>query len=355
MLMNSKTNDQFKNQRGLVSIMVTVIIMIILSLIVVGFSRLTRREQRQALDRQLSTQAYYAAETGINDAVEKINSGSVDMSIDYNSDCNQFMAAQSLDPLIDGAGGNVSYTCLFVDPTPPSLEYVNVDVNESKIVPISDKNDGPIDSITISWEAKDGGSNVSGCVVTGSDTPFPKYNEWNTPARVCEAGIMRVDLVPTPGGGINRNDLINKARTFFLYPRDGGSTSGSFGEGYGNQGEIKTTNCNGTGPRLCSFKVTGLGPIKGYTLRLKSIYMSSSVTITAEGGGVPLQLKGAQALVDATGKAVDVLRRVQVRVPISNIGGTFPEFAVQTVDTLCKKFSVAPGSYTDHGGCGPPP
>jgi len=44
-----------KNQTGLVSIMVTIIMMLVISLIVLGFATVTRRNTREALDRQLST------------------------------------------------------------------------------------------------------------------------------------------------------------------------------------------------------------------------------------------------------------------------------------------------------------
>jgi Tfp pilus assembly protein PilX len=65
--MYSKMTREDK-QAGMVAIMVTMILMIVISLIVVGFAQISRRNQRQALDRQLSTQAFYAAETGVNDA-----------------------------------------------------------------------------------------------------------------------------------------------------------------------------------------------------------------------------------------------------------------------------------------------
>jgi len=66
----SNTESLQRNQSGMVSIMVTMILMIVMSLIVVGFAQVSRRNQRVALDRQLSTQAFYAAESGVNDARE---------------------------------------------------------------------------------------------------------------------------------------------------------------------------------------------------------------------------------------------------------------------------------------------
>ena len=53
-------------------VLLTMILMIVVGLIVLGFAQISRRNQRQALDRQLSTQAFYAAETGVNDAANLI-------------------------------------------------------------------------------------------------------------------------------------------------------------------------------------------------------------------------------------------------------------------------------------------
>ena len=55
------------------SIVASIIIMVILSLIAISFARIMRQEQQQALERQLTTQAYYAAETAVNDVRQEIN------------------------------------------------------------------------------------------------------------------------------------------------------------------------------------------------------------------------------------------------------------------------------------------
>jgi hypothetical protein len=75
--MNIFSNEQqhqsrlagLRREGGFVSIIVCMIIMTILSLITIGFAQIMAREQRQALDRQLSSQAFYAAESGVNDAL----------------------------------------------------------------------------------------------------------------------------------------------------------------------------------------------------------------------------------------------------------------------------------------------
>src|SRR5688572_9640470 len=121
-----------KSEKGIVSIVVTMTIMIVLTLIVIGFAQLSRREQEQAVERQLNTQAFYSAESGVNDAKEKFDAGEVDVSRDYMPDCNEFGAsfATQLDPVISPTS---SYSCLLVDPSPTSLVYGPVEKGNSSI------------------------------------------------------------------------------------------------------------------------------------------------------------------------------------------------------------------------------
>src|SRR4051812_31465613 len=71
--MRYKLQFPAKNEDGLVALLVVGILIILLSLVTVAFTKLMGREARQSLDRVLSTQAYYAAESGINDARDYLN------------------------------------------------------------------------------------------------------------------------------------------------------------------------------------------------------------------------------------------------------------------------------------------
>ena len=55
-----------KNQSGMASIMFAIFMAIVLCLLAVGFATLVRNDQRQTLDKTLSNQATYAAESAIN-------------------------------------------------------------------------------------------------------------------------------------------------------------------------------------------------------------------------------------------------------------------------------------------------
>ncbi len=318
------------HQLGMASIVVTMILMMVISLIVFATAKLSRREQRQSLDRQLNTQAFYAAESGVNDAVKAIEdnfaiNGTL-IDSDYTSDCAQFMAPAAAN-LNSELGPNVKYSCLLVDPTPTTLEG---DINESsRAFPIRDKNDGIIESISIAWQDIDGGTNF------GCPSNLPPIGSWNcTP-------LLRFDVVPTATA--NRTALNNSLMTGFLVPSvsaSAGATTISYSPSNGTAPPIKTSvTCNtDNSPKYCKAVISGLGGTQ-YYLRLKSIYGGAAITVSAQRGGNDIELKDAQVVIDSTGKAVDVLRRIQVRVPI-NAGVNLPDFAIESSNSICKQLEI---------------
>src|SRR4029079_15615056 len=67
-LMNKEFQQKRTSESGIVAILVVIVFSALLAVISIGFSHLMNREARQALDRQLSLQAYYCAESGVNDS-----------------------------------------------------------------------------------------------------------------------------------------------------------------------------------------------------------------------------------------------------------------------------------------------
>src|SRR5690606_21212478 len=108
-----------ENQQGVVSIVVTMIIMVVLTLVVTVFDQLARRDQREVLDRQLCTQALYAAESGINDAQSRVVSDAAN-GVFYNAnDCDDYGSLTNL-----GTADAVT-TCILVNTTPRSIVMPN--------------------------------------------------------------------------------------------------------------------------------------------------------------------------------------------------------------------------------------
>lgn len=333
------------SQGGIVSLAVTVIIVLILSLIIVTFSTLVRREQRQTIDRQLATQAFYAAESGVNDAVKALRSDASLRDFTDTGECGSFITEANLGASRElDAGSGTAYTCLLVDSKGQTIEFTNVSTGDSKIFPVKVDPSGPtISTIRFQWSDTDATEpmDYGSC---GSLGELP--SSW--PSSGCDAGILRVDIVPYDALQ-DRDSLINNSFTAFFQPVPPGETgSVSFSEasGSGKQGKVVGGDCSSAG---CQVDVnTGSLGVRNFWVRVKTIYTSGSkLTVTgADSSGNPLELIGAQYTIDATGKANDVLRRIQVRIPASEISGdgpgglSFPEYVLQTSGSLCKRIEI---------------
>ena len=72
------------NQTGASAIVFTMVFMLVLSLLSVGFAALAQRDQKASLDKTLSSQAQLATEAGVNSVVKYIENG----GLSSNDQCN---------------------------------------------------------------------------------------------------------------------------------------------------------------------------------------------------------------------------------------------------------------------------
>ncbi|HSH55663.1 MAG TPA: VWA domain-containing protein [Candidatus Limnocylindrales bacterium] len=338
-----------QSEQGVVSIMVTMVLMVVITLIVLGFAQLSRREQVQTLDRQLSQQAFFAAESGINDARYTIFKAlQAGKEVQEKDDCetkpqppdnnptpgNPYPA----DPRIDAAN-NVEYTCLLVTTKLPDIQQSLASEGKSVTIPIKPAG-GLVNRIHINWRATERPASTTGCSTTATiptTGSFPKNaaGGWN-----CPFGVLRVDIVPTGPGVIKRDVLLANQKAFFLYPTR--VTHTQTVDYAGPRGAVRAMACTIDG---CDIDMINVGGSTEYAMRFSSIYKGGTFTVSAkDAAGAPLRLQGAQARIDATGKAQNVLRRMQVRVSLLADGGVTSEQAIQSGSSLCKRFSVIPES-----------
>jgi len=336
------------SERGMVSIMTTMVLMIVISLIVLGFAQVSRRNQRESLDRQLSTQAFYAAESGINDVREliqtEINSGA---EIPEKTGCTDTGVGNfygSLNPDIDVAKG-VKYSCMLVDPSPTKLRYSNVGTT-SVVVPMVNKDGSNFSQIKLDWQSKVAGSPTAGCP-NSTNNVFSATGSWST---TCGFGVLRFDLVPAAGNSLNAASLQDNTMTTFVVPMRAGSAGSDSAVDFAG-GSSNTTNrvgliCSATG---CSFTIENLNQ-NAYYMRITSLYRDVALQVSAtNGGGAAIEMEGAQAVIDSTGKAQDVLRRIQVNVPLrATSQNELSDYAIQSTDAICKRFAVMNGGYYDN-------
>ncbi len=332
MVMVKKNNEQ-----GFASIVIALTLITVLVLMTVGFAQLARHEQRNALNKQLSTQAYYAAETGINDTTTDIMAGKI---VSANTNCapNYIPSAtpnsKTLDTTLD-----VSYTCVSVDLTPSTIQYSNIGDGASKTVTFTNASGVPIDKLKISW------SSVSGNF-SAPATPagFKDQGQWTASKY---PAVMEANL--TPLTTVTRPALVAASYTAYGYPvsvsRPG--TDAIYGPSNGpTEGLVSDAYCD-PGTKLCTLTIgnlSALGSIS-YLLHLTNHYDLSNIYVTAEdASGNPVKFKGAQAVIDSTGKARDVLKRLQVRLPLDRTN-VLSNYAIEA-QNVCKRLTTYPVATT---------
>lgn len=328
----AKKNLSIGSQRGMASIVVTTVLIAVIGLLIIGFSLIARRNQKETLDRQLTTQAYYAAETGVND----VRSRAAQAILGGVAVLTQSTCTEGNYPL-PVLGNGVEVTCLTVLDQLKTLEYGAVNDDQDTFVPVIASVAGTqIAKINLVWSSSSGVANpLSTCGDNG--LKLPANSAWGA----CEFGLIRADVVRS-------TDTF--ARTVYLIP----NASGVSAIPLDAVGRVSGASCDSSLNR-CSMTldVSGLGALADrYYLRVRSLYRPAKLAVSAEkSDGTPITLSG-QLQIDSTGKAQDVLRRIQVRVPISPGAANNPFGAIDSSQNVCKRFVVAPGYFTGGGDNG---
>ncbi|SRR6266568_5213051 len=325
-----------KNQSGMVSIMVTMILMIVLSLIVIGFAQISRRNQREVLDRQLSTQAFYAAESGVNDVRNLMATIGAPPAKTACTNSGAFYS--NLQPNINSANG-ISYSCVLVNPTPPILQYNDIDTTAIE-TPIQNVDPAaPIKTLTLTWQPNASVASPLAFCPTSTTNVFSTTVVWK-----CGYGVMRADLVPTDGL-LTANSLAANTMTTFAVPV--GGAPGSlihYAPDNANPNDLTTVLCNTT---QCQLTIDNMQGYNSYYLRLSSLYVGVPLQINGTDiNGKPVNFVNGQVIIDATGKAQDVLRRIQAYVALKpNPSNPNPGNAITSFGPVCKRFTATGGYF----------
>lgn len=336
------------NESGLAAIMVTVFLLVIISLTVLAFAEISRREQRQTLDRQLSNQAFYVAESGINDATKYLRNPdnlAAIVAADYKKEtCS---AAPVIAAQLD-TSATFQEICVLFDRAPKTLEYSSIDGYRGELLSLQTTTDVPPRSVIVEWNDIDGGQNFGGCEAIASIHNYPTQPTYSNN---CDAGILRLSFMPVTNGAISRERLAEDQFTVFLRPtRDTGpglvnySRHASSSE---NEGFVAAADCSSG---KCRATIQGLPPANGLFVKVTSIYSNSALTIEGrDASNQNVRFKEAQIKIDSTGKVSDVMRRMQVRIPFYPQEVTPPGF--ESMNGICKRLDVYSG-YGVANDCG---
>ena len=379
-----------KYHRGAVSIFSVIFAALLLMVLTVGFITLMISAQRRALDNDLSQSAYDSALAGVEDAKRAVSSylkgNSVARSAfndsEKRSDC--YIIARSgingengKETIISSTSGsgkefNQAYTCVNIDMDSDDYLYTAVQ-NKSHIVPLI--SDAEIGSVTVEWFMRsDTGNPAAVATFDGSlgGVGFPVLSGWGGAAGgLTTPPVMRAQLI-SPGEPFIIEDLdgTSASSTLFLRPSSTGANEVIINEGSPARFSINrghdsgdTGSSSGTNPTRIScsstFDLAGYscrailkledgrkiasGAMHSPILRLDTIYGHAPVSVRVSmkaADGSAAKFKGVQPVVDSTGRANDLFRRVKVRLKLGD-DITIPSYAVDLGGSFCKDFSVS--------------
>lgn len=197
-----------KDQKGIASIIIVSILVLLISLVSIGFSRIVNRDVSNAVQDQKAQVANYAAESGINEVV-KLMKANDPLAADQTQ-CNNGLLNK-----LNSTGGlsgdkSTQYTCVLIDTTPSSLSYQKIQSMTSQVIKL--KAGAPMSNIFVTWQSSSG----SDSFVSGNKTQLLDEKTWNTNGYT---PLLRATLYSVPSS----NQLSGAGyseHTYFLYPSD---------------------------------------------------------------------------------------------------------------------------------------
>lgn len=302
-----------KNQSGITSVMFALVFSAVLTMIAIGFAFVVRNDQRQTLDRYLSYQAQYAAESGVNQAINNIRTAQATLGTVPSGDTCQ---------AYDFSGdGSVKATCVTWSTEADYIykESLGSEPFITKLVPVG----GQFSEIKITWQ-KDGAGSYG-----WDSTKLPNIDSTKVP-------ILRMGIMAKNGAGYYGFKQIYILPTDDVYNF---RLSSSAPNQKVTDGGISGAKCNGG---ICEITFTQANN-DGYgtesVLSLSAIDVAADwVQIEVYMGGTQVVLKEAQITIDSNAIAQDVTKRVQARIPF--MADTWNPGFVAAASEICKDIKI---------------
>ncbi len=316
------------NQEGAASLLFTLVMIIIISLLAIGFSVITTNDQKATLDKSVSLQAEYAAQSGINSVVEGI--------INHNSAVSQ--SSTSTCAPTDGViptfpNPNTRITCLKWSYSPQSLVYSSANSLSTIINPVSASGSPTsISEVDITWGPSDSMPKTTYTSFTNSSLSGVVSD--NFP-------ILKI---------VTANFDMSNLTTTYVVPVSGSSSVVALGTPGIN---IISVGCGATSAKTCTAKLKCLQWTANVAnssckatnggLLTTSSFDGSQLSINISGiqstGGAAVQFSNSQVQIDSTAQNGNTVKRLVAGYTIGGASAWSPTLTAATVSTaLCKNF-----------------
>lgn len=323
-------------QRGFVSLLTSIVVGLILIVITVSGITLMIGELRQANDFDQSTKAYFAAESGLEDAVAEVRqalASGVPLDFGNPDDCD----IDAGNPNLSGDNA-VAYTCQLITTVQNQIEG-SLSVEESTVLDFSGLD---FSLLELQWNQR------------GSTDP-----QWNTgsipflfpPGPVWSGrfpAVMEVTITSYPESGTFAAADIT-SNTLVLKPSSAGGSSSVSSNTAAATGPTsvpcRRTSAPGftDGQYACSIDITNFVSNRNYIIRLHARYSRANYAVEIRTAAGVVDIPDSQLTIDVTARAGDIFRRVQARLPIDpqDVQPSPLNYALLGDEAICKVMEVS--------------
>ncbi|MEK7561389.1 MAG: hypothetical protein AAB541_00820, partial [Patescibacteria group bacterium] len=287
-----------QKQDGITSIVVVFVLVTLLTLIGIGFTKVMNRSLQSSAASQQASAANYAAQSGVNDVLSYLKTQPAATA----TKCDDLIKTGA--PLASAAkissDGSTAYTCVLVDPNPTSLYYQGLAPYKSQIVKVTTS--APLSALLFSWQSTNRQHNQF-VPAAGSQALYDEKT-WSDRNY---APPLRLTLYPIPASG-DLSGVQAASKTFLFYPQASGSNSLSFVA----SGDIAQVNCSsknigsfvGSADYDCNLVINNLPSASYFYARFVPYYDQAVVKIKGNDSSVQaIQFKNVQSVIDVTAKS----------------------------------------------------
>ena len=372
--------QSINSQRGVSAIFIVIFASLLLSLIAMSFISLMISDVGRSTDDEQSQGAYDAALAGVEDGKRVLseclqNPASTACAEIDAGQCDTVQAAgingASGDTEADVSSGgndlNMAYTCVIVSREAPdyrgSVSSGTSGGGDAQVVIPLRPASGNLDHILIRWFSKD---DVDGASLTlpAWSTDLPQKSTWP----VSQPPVLRAHLIQYETNNMSAANFDESpyAHTLYLKPSNGAALSpllvfSSDDRRNPSSNILQQVDCSssiGVSGYACEAELDlpslGAGVSRTAYLHLSSFYNNADVqVIMYDSANNSLSFDDVQFIIDSTGRANDLFRRVETRVEVGR-EFPYPRATVDITNNFCKTFSTAdnPSDFV-LGGCDP--
>ncbi|MBW4061312.1 hypothetical protein HJC99_01930 [Candidatus Saccharibacteria bacterium] len=351
-----------RREDGFVSLITAILICLLLLTITTSLIAVQTLTLRQAENTEESQKAYYAAESGAEDAIAKVNTGAIVAG--SNQSCSSPNAVNTnLDP---SASGQVGWTCQAVTFSgSPSGKLITPDAAIT-VDPYNPATSSSISKMVLRWDQSSGAHITPSYLASRTWASYPSSTGYGQHAMPLELTVVDYPTGSFAAAAIKTQNLLilpsYNAGGNATYSVAGGvcaagATCGVDGRnpfhadcttaGTADASGNSTTNYH------CEITISSLTPSHNYLFRIRSLYLADGdfgfsgsgqfVMNFYNSAGTLLAPPNQVATIDVTGKAGTVYRRVIYKQPVGPEAQSNLNYTLFADGNLCKDYTVVGG------------